>query len=625
MLDNNAFGSSFCLKRRKFLKYGRKKIVGIYIRVSTEDQAREGFSLSEQKERLEAMCKYKGYEIYNVYEDAGISAKNTKDRPAFNRLLDDIKSKKINTIVTLKLDRLTRSVYDWENIMKFLEENDAYIDCANDEVNTTNANGKMISRLLMSVSQNEIERTSERTKIGLSGAIKSGNIPGQTPLGFKRENKKLVPDPLTKDVIVKMYELYFNGNSYQKIRNIFNKEQILEKTNWRDNTMKAMIENEVYKGDYIHGKRRKNPIYYEDVIEPIVSKELWDNCQVQKKINSRSYKRTLTYLFLQKLICPKCGRILGGKATKKKNGNNYFYYYCHDCKTTIKEDIIEESPKQLLNDILEYDSVVNEFFLPVLKSKVSDPKEELQKELIEQECKKERIKQAYINGSFTLEEYNKEIKIIENNINHLKGKLLENVQVSELKFTKEDILIKRDMDFINHIKLPALYNDFVTVWNDLDREKKASIVMNYVDNIELKINKDNTYEIDKVNFRSTFYKNWKELFDEGVIDTKIPAYNGAIRSYIRYSEYMPMKKIEQHITKLRKCYEVYYYQGTFDLKTQMLDCKLYDDTSIVRVFALEDKPYEGKEKIDMGVISVKNDNKVRAENEEELFTIIPDE
>lgn len=161
-----------------------KKIVGIYIRVSTEDQAREGFSLGEQKERLEAMCKYKGYKIYGIYEDAGISAKNTKDRPAFNRLLDDIKSKKINTIVTLKLDRLTRSVYDWENIMKFLEENEAYIDCANDEVNTTNANGKMISRLLMSVSQNEIERTSERTKIGLSGAIKSGNVPSKNPFGF---------------------------------------------------------------------------------------------------------------------------------------------------------------------------------------------------------------------------------------------------------------------------------------------------------------------------------------------------------------------------------------------------------------------------------------------------------
>ena len=103
-----------------------KKICGIYTRVSTEDQKREGFSLPEQKERLEAMCKYKGYEIYDYYEDAGISAKTGNKRPEFDRMLEDIKRKKINTIVTLKLNRLTRSVYDWENIMKFLEENNAY-------------------------------------------------------------------------------------------------------------------------------------------------------------------------------------------------------------------------------------------------------------------------------------------------------------------------------------------------------------------------------------------------------------------------------------------------------------------------------------------------------------------
>lgn len=75
--------------------------------------------------------------------------------------------------------------------MTFLDENDAYLDCVNDEINTTSANGKMISRLLMSVSQNEIERTSERTKVGLVGAIKCGHIPHIAPLGYKHEDKKL--------------------------------------------------------------------------------------------------------------------------------------------------------------------------------------------------------------------------------------------------------------------------------------------------------------------------------------------------------------------------------------------------------------------------------------------------
>ena len=178
-----------------------KKIAGIYIRVSTEDQVREGFSLPEQEKRLRAMCEYKGYEIYDVYEERGISAKTGNYRPEFERLLQDIKDKKCNTIVVLKLDRLTRSVFDQEKIIRFLEENDAYLDCANDDINTTNANGKMISRILTSVSQNEIERTSERTKIGLAGAIKVDNIPNKAPFGYKHVNKKLVIDPLTKDEV----------------------------------------------------------------------------------------------------------------------------------------------------------------------------------------------------------------------------------------------------------------------------------------------------------------------------------------------------------------------------------------------------------------------------------------
>ena len=169
-----------------------KNLCGLYLRVSTEDQAREGFSLPEQKERLEIFCKFKGYEIADYYEDAGISAKTGNYRPEFERLLQDVRDKKVNTIVVLKLDRLTRSVSDWEKILTFLEENDAYLDCANDDINTTSANGRMVARLLTTVSQNEIERTSERTKIGLAGAIKAGNIPHKAPFGYKHENKKLV-------------------------------------------------------------------------------------------------------------------------------------------------------------------------------------------------------------------------------------------------------------------------------------------------------------------------------------------------------------------------------------------------------------------------------------------------
>ncbi len=109
----------------------------------------------------------------------------------------------------------------------------------------------MISRILTSVSQNEIERTSERTKIGLAGAIKEGHIPGHTPFGYKRDGKLMIPDITTKHIIERMYQLYFEGNSYQTIANIFNAENVGNKI-WRDNTILEMIENPIYKDDYIH-------------------------------------------------------------------------------------------------------------------------------------------------------------------------------------------------------------------------------------------------------------------------------------------------------------------------------------------------------------------------------------
>lgn len=600
-----------------------KKICGIYTRVSTDDQAREGFSLPEQRQRLKVMCEYKNYKIYDYYEDAGISAKTGNIRPEFDRMLEDIENGKINTIVALKLDRISRSIYDWENIMKFLEKNNADLVCANDDINTTNANGKMISRIMMSVSQNEIEKTSERTKIGLSGAIKNGNIPGHTPLGYKRDNKKLIPDILTKEIVARIYQLYFEGNSYQKIANVFNQENILNKV-WRDNTILQMIENPIYKGDFLHGKKTTTPTYYKNVVEPLVSKEMWECCQAQKKKNSRSYMRTQTYLFLQKLKCPKCGRIMGGKATfKKKSSKTYYYYGCNNCNNNIKEDYIEESIIHLLSDILEYDSIVSEFFLPMLKNKIENPKEQLSKELKIQEMKKERIRKAYINDAFTIDEYKKETEIIDNNIKELETKILENNQMETLKVVPEDILVKRDIDFINKIKLPNLYNQIMVTWNELSRKTKSNIIMNYIENISLRLDENERYIVNDVNFRNTFFKEFKELFDSGYIDWKYINLTVDGINYVRYSNYLPQEKVEEHIMRLREFYDVFYCEGTLDLKTNLLETKKYDDAEVVRIFPIE-KDNTNKDKINMGMISVMKDEDTRIEDKEKLFETIPD-
>ena len=606
-----------------------KNLCGLYLRVSTEDQARDGFSLPEQKERLETFCKFKGYEIVDYYEDAGISAKTGNYRPEFERLKEDIKSKRINTIIALKLDRITRSIFDWEKLMTFLDENDAYIDCANDEVNTTNANGKMISRLLMSVSQNEIERTSERTKVGLAGAIKQGHLPSQAPLGYKHENKKLVIDYSTKDVVVRIFELYYNGNSYQTISNILNEEQVLGKTNWRDSTITAILENEVYKGDFVHGKRTKHPTYYENVVEPLVSKEMWEDCQAQKKKNSRAYQRTLTYLFLQKICCPRCNNLMGGKATKKKNGNVYYYYYCNDCKINLKENIIEEYFENFINEIVEYDSVVNQFFLPMIKQKFDEPKELLEKELDKQNAKLDRIRKAYISGAFDLEEYNAEKKIVDEAISKIQSELNTTNITEELKFTPQDILLKRDIDFINKVKLKDEYKERTKTWKDYTREEKSDLIMKYVDDITL-LEKNKVIIVDEVRFRESICRPCNELVQAGYIDIKTPTLFGNLVGQLRFSNYLPEEEVGKHIMRLRQYYDVGFEEATYYVEDRVFYFNfLQDNRAIIRIFPMEDyckiDPNIKMKEYRYGIIYIRETDEFQMQDIDSAFDYIPDE
>lgn len=606
-----------------------KKKCGLYMRVSTEDQAREGFSLPEQKERLETFCRFKCYEIVDYYQDAGISAKTGNYRPEFERLKEDIKSKKINTIISLKLDRITRSIYDWENLITFLDENEAYLDCANDEVNTTTANGKMVARLLMSVSQNEIERTSERTKIGLAGAIKQGHIPHIAPLGYKHENKTLVIDYSTKDVVVRIFELYSEGYSYQKISNLFNEEKVLGKDNWRDSTIQTILENEIYKGDFVHGKRTKNPTYYENVVEPIISKEMWEDCQVQKKKNSRSYQRTLTYLYLQKLKCPKCSRILGGKATTKKNGKPYFYYYCNDCKISFKENIINEYFNQFIGELVEYDSVVNQFFLPMIKQKFDEPKEKIEKELVKQDEKLERIRKAYINGAFGLDVYTKETAIVEQCIENLKNELDTTDCAEEFRFTPKDILLKRDIDFINKIKLIKEYQERTKTWKDYTREEQADLIMRYVDDIELAL-VGKEVVVKQINFRDSICKPCQELYDNGYIDTTKPMLLGNVLGSVRFSNYLPEDEVGKIIMRLRQYYDVSFAEATYYVDKQCFYFNFAENNSaIVRVFPLQDYyklDPEGKmPTYEFGIIYINEEDKFQMQDINSAFDSIPDE
>ena len=558
-----------------------KKIAGIYIRVSTEDQAREGFSLQEQEKRLRAMCEYKGYEIYQIYKDAGISAKTGSIRPAFEKLLQDIKDKKCNTIVVLKLDRLTRSVYDWETILKFLEDNEAYLDCANDDINTTNANGKMISRILTSVSQQEIERTSERTKIGLVGAIKEGHIPGKTPLGFMRENKKLVINPAESDIVKKIFDLYLRGNSYQTISNIFNEEKILNKK-WYDTTILKILSNPLYKGDFISGKRIGKPVLYENVVEPIISKNMWEECQEQARKNTRNYTRRNDYIFFQKIICPHCNKIMACKApggSKKK----YIYYQCNNCKTFVREDILEELLINEITAIIEYDIVVRKFFAPLLKHKLENTNDLLTKELNIIKEKQKRLKDAYLNKIIEMEEYKEDKRYLESKIKEIKTKIEEEKELEEYNFTFEDVMLRRDTETIRAIVTPFYETSFESNWNDLSVKEKQDIIMSYIESVEVIKKDNNKLEIKNINFRKSFIEEYAMLFNNGAINRTIEISINDEITGIEVCAPMTRKEVEHYLERLKAKYPINYRE---------IKKEKYNENKFCLNYEIEDNKYE---------------------------------
>ena len=577
------------------------KSAGIYIRVSTFDQAREGFSLREQEERLKEFCKFKRYNIYKVYQDAGISAKNDK-RPAYQEMIEDVKKGNINVIVALKLDRLTRSVYDIEKLMKFVNDYECDIDCMADESNTTTSNGRMVMRIMTSVSQNEIEKCSERTKFGMAGAIKNGHIPNRTGLGFKRENKKLVPDPLTKDIIVRIFDLYLEGKSHQAIANIYNKEKVLGKTNWYDSTIQKILSNELYKGDYVNGKRTKHPTYYENVIEPIVSKEKWESCQYQKLRNARHYERTATYLFTNKLKCSKCGNFLGGHATTKTNGKKYYYYKCNTCKTYFNEIDIEKELKAFMLELAKQDDLINNYYTPFIKSKLEDKTEDYKKEIKDLDKQLDRIKTAYIKGVVKLEDFDKEIKHIEYQKSDLEKRQKGQKQYEDLSFILNDLLIIQDIQEIEFYTNPDVLNN----WSNKSKEDKQKIIGKYIDNITIE-KKNNKFEISNIEFRKNYLEDM--IYNHYKFNTPCNVYMYEDEYGIPLKlnhELKTMKEAENYFKRLEKYvgdYKLNYYISEIDEKENRFNYTQNNDVEkIIRLIGIGDK--RKKDDFKLGVITL---------------------
>lgn len=572
-----------------------RKIAGVYIRVSTEDQAREGFSLGEQEEKLLQLCSFKEMEVYKVYKDAGISAKDMEHRPQFQAMLQDMKEGKINYIVAYKLDRITRSVRDLEELISVLEQYNCYLLCDRDDVNTSTANGRFFVRMLTVLSQLEIEIVSERTKFGLNGAIKSGHIPGQRPFGYtKSEDKKMIIDNATRPYVEKIFDMYLEGKSFQQIANYFKENNIYPKKKWRDTTIQKIIDNKIYMGDYEQYKRigkNKNlePIIYMNVVEPIISRAKWEECQRQKERNQRTYTRDRVYTFFQRLKCPDCGRIMkckGSGGIKRK----YLYYTCEHCHINFNEDHVEHILKDFIYDLLEYDMAVKKFFLPVLEDKTNNiDTSQIDKEIRDLEKQRDRIKQAYIKGIVEMDDFKEDYKLIENKLTNLESQRLELINLDKFNYSPHELLAERDLEREKMIRLDTLNSLLKSKWNDMSKEDKQEFLAKFIDTIELKKDSKGNLLLEKINFRKGFIHQLLKFYDAGIFDVAIPIMLGDEETAIIGGR-MTEEQLDKYLAKMNEYFETTFYE-MYEAKDNKSDEIIYEytpkeDEKIIRFVAV---------------------------------------
>ena len=587
-----------------------RKVAGVYIRVSTEDQAREGFSLGEQEEKLLQLCKFKELEVYKVYKDAGISAKDMEHRPQFQEMLKDMKEGKLNYIVAYKLDRITRSVRDLEELISVLEQYNCFLLCDRDDVNTSTANGRFFVRMLTVLSQLEIEIVSERTKFGLNGAIKSGHIPGQRPFGYKSaEDKRMVIDNSTRPYVEKIFDMYLEGKSFQQIANYFKENNIYPKKKWKDTTIQKIIDNKIYMGDYEQYKRigkqeNLEPIVYMNVVEPIISRAKWEECQRQKERNQRTYTRDRVYTFFQRLKCPNCSRIMkckGSGGTKRK----YMYYTCEHCRINFNEDHVECLLRDFIYDLLEYDMAVKNFFLPVLEDKTNNiDTTSIDKEIRDLEKQRNRIKNLYIKGIVEIDDFKEDYKLIEDKLANLESKKLELVNLETFNYSPHELLAERDLEKEKMIRLDTLNSVLKTKWNGMDKSEKQEFISKFIDTIEIKKDSKGNLILEKINFRNGFIRQLVKFYDAGIFDIAVPVMVGNKEKCIKGGR-MNEEQLDKYLSKMNEHFETSFYEmyETIDEETNevILEYQPKDNEKIIRFVAIS-----LKEKFPITVDNVKD-------------------
>ena len=323
------------------------KRTAIYIRVSTDAQAKEGDSVPAQKEALLKYIKERpDLTLAGEYIDDGVSGTKFEERDELQRMLSDVKAGKIDQIAFVKLDRFYRSIRHYTATQEVLDRyNVTWVAIWEPIYDTSTPAGRLIVNQMMSIAQFEAENTSQRIKQVFDYKRKKGEVlSGRHPFGYKIENKHLVPVPEQVDAVKFVFDTYRQtSNLGETLRRCAGTGTPTEKMG-----LKKMLKNEIYIG--VHNGK-------DDFCEPIISKEDFAEVQRLLKINYKSGKNKHEYIFSGIIRCGCCGHKMSGTQTSYKKA----WYRCAtywnsvkrcENKTGFSERMMEEYLLSHLRDLI---------------------------------------------------------------------------------------------------------------------------------------------------------------------------------------------------------------------------------------------------------------------------------
>lgn len=375
------------------------KNAGIYVRVSTERQVQEGYSISAQKENLTNFAKGHDFKVYDIYADEGISGKNIEGRPDVKRLIKDIKDGKIDVVLLQRFDRLTRSISDTQEFIDLFKEFNVDVWSISDGgiVDITSSNGRFMALLKGLFGQHERELTAERIKDAFGRKAREGYTLccGCTPYGYRREkgNKVIIIKQDEAKVVRRIFKMYVEGVAFTSIAKTLTAEGIPTKRAgqtisikrdgnvvdtktfvgvWSPKLIRLILSNPVYIGKVRYGIGRKDYYIGEGHHKPIISEKMWNKVQdkierMETKVHTNRPKDDA--YFCGTLVCGVCGKKMTtartiGRLRKDGTRNLFNAYRCvnqekqictarHVSHIKAEEAFIE----YLENNIAEFDSV----------------------------------------------------------------------------------------------------------------------------------------------------------------------------------------------------------------------------------------------------------------------------